>query len=135
MYSLPKPHNPVCYTHHSRPSGLRFLGYHRKPGPRRIHHPFLGHRPRPLNRPVATGEKGPSDPPAAPLAPLACYIAGPENNPPRGLRVPTVIYAPNLIGVYQIDVEIPADWPTGTSNIFCVGQAGGGGLVPIGPPR
>ena len=90
----------------------------------------------PLNRPLATGEKGPSDPPAAPLAPLACYIAGPDNNPPpRGLRVPTVIYAPNLIGAYQIDVEIPADWPTGTSNVFCVGQAGGGGLVPIGPPR
>ena len=92
----------------------------------------------PLNRPVATGEKGPSDPPAVPLARLACYISGRANNPPpRGLHVPTVIYAPNLIGVYQIDVEIPADWPTGTSNVFCAGQqlGGGGGFVPIGPPR
>ena len=61
----------------------------------------------PLNRPLATGEKGPSDPPAAPLAPLACYIGGQDNKPAtRGLHVPTVIYAPNLAGVWVCDMEV-----------------------------
>lgn len=92
----------------------------------------------PLDRPVATGEKGPVDPPAVPLEPLACYIRRTGNNPPvRGLRLPTVIYAPNLVGVYQIDAEIPADWPPGISNISCLGPNADGAFtqVTIGPPR
>lgn len=90
----------------------------------------------PLNRPVATGEKGPADPPAVPLAPLACYLRN-ANRPARGLRLPTVIYAPNLIGVYQIDAEIPADWPLGISNISCVGPNADGAntQLTIGPSR
>ena len=93
----------------------------------------------PLNRPVATGEKGPSNPPAAPLGRLACYIAGRDrvNPPARGLRLPAVIYAPNLIGVYQIDAEIPADWPVGLANVFCITKvlATNDALVPVGPAR
>ena len=30
----------------------------------------------PLNRPLATGETGPADPPAVALAPFACYLSG-----------------------------------------------------------
>ncbi len=88
----------------------------------------------PLDRPVATGEKGPADPPAKPIQTVACYIVGKDRDPDlRALRVPTEIYAPNLIGVYQIDVEIPSDWPTGTAYVFCKGVSpfASGGYLPI----
>ncbi|MBY0506216.1 MAG: hypothetical protein K2X03_20025 [Bryobacteraceae bacterium] len=71
----------------------------------------------PLDRPVATGEPGPSDPPARPVAPVACYLEG--GLPARGLRVLFLGYAPGLVGVYQVEAEIPADWPAGEANLFC----------------
>ncbi len=88
----------------------------------------------PLDRPVPTGAKGPSDPPAKPLEPAACYIFGKDGIPaPRGLEIPTQIYAPNFVGLYQFDVIIPEDWPPGTANIFCKGPAdfGSGGDILI----
>lgn len=88
----------------------------------------------PLDRPVPTGTKGPSDPPAKPLEPAACYIFGKDGIPAtRGLEIPTQIYAPNFIGLYQFDVIIPEDWPPGTANIFCKGPAdfGSGGSIHI----
>ena len=55
----------------------------------------------------------------------------------RELQVPAQTYAPELIGVYQIDVEIPADWPTGTAYVFCKGASpfASGGYVPIAARR
>lgn len=73
-----------------------------------------------LDRPVATGEKGPVNPPARPLAPLACYILNDSGVPAvRGLELPFVAYAPGLVGVYQVDAVIPADWPAGLAYLTC----------------
>ncbi|MDX2269094.1 MAG: hypothetical protein NW208_13375 [Bryobacter sp.] len=74
----------------------------------------------PTDIPLATGEPGPSNPPARPLAPFACTLRTDDSTPLlRGVELPTIIYAPGLIGVYQIDVRIPADWPSGISNLIC----------------
>jgi uncharacterized protein (TIGR03437 family) len=74
----------------------------------------------PLDRPVATGEPGPANPAAKPLTPFACAIVGPEGIPAaRGAVLPFVAYAPGLVGVYQIDLTIPEDWPAGLSRIDC----------------
>lgn len=90
----------------------------------------------PLDRPVPTGARGPADPPARPVAPLACYLLGANNNdpPPVGLRLPFVAYAPGLIGAYQVDATIPEAWPAaGVQLIRC--ESGGlltEALVPVG---
>ena len=92
----------------------------------------------PLDRPVATGEKGPSNPPSKPLQTVACFIVGKDGEPGvRELQVPAQTYAPELIGVYQMDVEIPADWPTGTAYVFCKGASpfASGGYLPIAARR
>ncbi len=88
----------------------------------------------PLNIPVPTGVKGPSNPPAVPSSPLACYLSNPDANQPAvGLRLPTVIYAPNLIGVYQVDAWIPDSWPAGKSTLSCKGATlVTAGSLPIG---
>lgn len=86
----------------------------------------------PLDRPVATGDKGPSDPPSRPTLPLACDLGPASGEGPQiGLRLPTVIYAPNLIGVYQINAEIPDNWPSGRFKIGCRNQdfRGGAGNI------
>jgi uncharacterized protein (TIGR03437 family) len=71
----------------------------------------------PLDQPVNTAQPGPADPPAKPLAPFACYII--QNNLVRGLQIPYFAYAPGLLGVYQVDAVIPADWPIGQSQLTC----------------
>ncbi len=74
----------------------------------------------PLDKPVPTGAPGPDNPPARPLAGVACYLIGPINNPPpTGIELPFVAYAPGLIGVYQVDMTIPKNWPAGPSSIRC----------------
>ena len=86
----------------------------------------------PLERDLPTGVPGPTDPPARPLAPIACYLSTESPSPMTvGLRLPTVIYAPNLIGVYQIDAEIPANWPAGVSQIACRGEGYEGTIASI----
>ena len=90
----------------------------------------------PLDRPVATGERGPGNPPAKPLAPIACYLAQTNSpaNGPVAVRVPSIVYAPGRVGLYRAEIEIPAGWPAGISQAFCGTAAGGsGGLLPIGP--
>lgn len=72
----------------------------------------------PLDRPLATGERGPVNEPARPLVPIACYILN-EHNPPRGLEIPFIAYAPGLLGVYQVDLVIPTGWPAGPAALSC----------------
>jgi uncharacterized protein (TIGR03437 family) len=87
-----------------------------------------------LDRAVATGEPGPDSPPARPLASMACYIRGDENNPPpRGVELPFIAYAPGLVGVYQVDITIPSNWPAGRALINCEGAGYTGGWVWTGP--
>lgn len=73
----------------------------------------------PLDRPVPTGEPGPSNPPSRPLLPLACYLNSPEPRVTVGLELPAVIYAPGLIGVYQVDAILPTSWLAGMSWVSC----------------
>lgn len=76
----------------------------------------------PLDRAVPTGAPAPGDPPARPLAAIACYLRGANDDPmPRGLELPFVAYAPGLVGVYQVDMTIPPDWPAGRHLINCEG--------------
>ena len=64
---------------------------------------------------------GPVDATGKPLAPFACYIL--QGDAVRGLELPFAAYAPGLVGVYQVDAIIPADWPAGPSTLTCaVGQ-------------
>jgi uncharacterized protein (TIGR03437 family) len=87
----------------------------------------------PVDRPLRTGQPGLNDPAARPLTTFACYICGPENNPaPRGLELPFIAYAPGLIGVYQVDMKIPPDWPAGRHFINCEGAGYTGGAIYIG---
>lgn len=74
----------------------------------------------PLDRPVGNEEPGPSDPPAKPLAQIRCSLQNLETpSAPRDLEIPTLIYAPGLVGAYQADMRIPADWPSGRNRIEC----------------
>jgi uncharacterized protein (TIGR03437 family) len=82
-------------------------------------HVYLGGLGR-LDRAVKTGEAGPFDPPAKPLAALQCEIRNLDTNSAyRALEIPTLIYAPGLIGVYQADMRIPTDWPSGYNALRC----------------
>ena len=79
----------------------------------------------PLDQPVPTGVPGPSNPPAHPLAHLVCYMSGLQNDPPlRGVALPFIGYAPGMVGVYQADLTIPADWPAGISSVSCLSGTG-----------
>ncbi|MBI2689216.1 MAG: hypothetical protein HYX27_23175 [Acidobacteria bacterium] len=92
----------------------------------------------PLDRPLATGERGPVDPPSRPLTPLACYIVNESRIPAtRGLALPFIAYAPGLLGVYQVDVTIPADWPSGWAYLHCTvdgSPRGSGGAIYVANP-
>jgi uncharacterized protein (TIGR03437 family) len=91
-----------------------------KPAPAgSIIHAYLGGL-GPLDQPVATGEPGPFHPPAKPLASITCELRNLDTNSPfRSLEIPTLIYAPGLIGAYQADLSIPADWPSGYNQLRC----------------
>lgn len=73
----------------------------------------------PLERSLRTGEKGPANPVARPLTEIACYLRASDGFTVRGLEVPTLIYAPGLVGVYQIDAILPVDWTEGVSGVEC----------------
>jgi uncharacterized protein (TIGR03437 family) len=76
----------------------------------------------PVDRPVATGERSP-DPPARVTTPLACYLfeVAQDGTPshPQGLVVPFAGVSPGMIGIYHIDVTIPADWRAGRGLLQC----------------
>lgn len=86
-----------------------------------------------LDRKLATGEPGPIDPLARPLEKLTCYFAEDLTK----LEVADILYAPNLVGVYQVDVKIPADWQAGLYRLFCQASTGQptGGYIPISTKR
>jgi uncharacterized protein (TIGR03437 family) len=74
----------------------------------------------PLDRPLKTLEPGPSDPPARPLSAIRCTLSNEAATPAtRELDLPFIAYAAGLVGVYQADVTIPADWPAGKQSIYC----------------
>ncbi|MBI2686505.1 MAG: hypothetical protein HYX27_09340 [Acidobacteria bacterium] len=82
----------------------------------------------PVDRPVATGERSPSDPPARVSSPLACYLYSelPTTATSRttGIVVPFAGLSGGSIGIYQLDVTIPADWPFSQGSIGCYLQTG-----------
>ena len=76
----------------------------------------------PVDRPVATGQRSPDSPPARVITPLACYIRHEYDGNPHaatGLRVPFAGLSGGSIGVYQIDVTIPAGWRDAKSQVEC----------------
>ena len=82
---------------------------------------------------MATGAVGPTNPPAHPLAHLECELANMGVGPAwRGLELPFIGYAPGLVGVYQVNVKIPADWPTDTAYLDCYS---GGQIKEVIPER
>lgn len=84
-----------------------------------IIHAYLGAL-GPLDQPIRTGEAGPADPPARPLAQMTCELRNLETNSAfRQIEVPTLVYAPGLIGAYQADFRIPGDWPGGRNLLRC----------------
>jgi uncharacterized protein (TIGR03437 family) len=86
-----------------------------------------------LDRQLATGAPGPVDPLARPLEKLSCYFEEGDTK----LEVPDIIYAPNLVGIYQVDVKIPADWPAGLWRLSCKASIGQptGGYIPVSARR
>ncbi len=76
----------------------------------------------PVDRPVATGERSPIDPPARVTIPFACYLSDRIDEPGQrvtGLHVPFAGLAGGSIGIYQIDITIPADWTSGRAALSC----------------
>lgn len=90
----------------------------------------------PLNQPLSTGTPGPINPLARPLSALTCTVAEVNAGSPRqNLRVLDVTYAPNLIGIYQVDLRIPEDWSSTRADIRCTAGVANptGALVPVRP--
>lgn len=77
-----------------------------------------------VNRLVKTGEPSPIDPPARVTSPMGCYLVefGPQGVPVRapGVVVPFAGLTGGSIGVYQIDLTIPADWSATKGTVMCV---------------
>ena len=89
----------------------------------------------PLDRAVPTGMPGPNDPPAVPLAPLGCFLLPEPASPGTPVPIPFLAYAPGLIGVYQADLTIPADFRPGPAILACDSKgATTTGWIPVGRP-
>ena len=81
----------------------------------------------PLDKPVATGAMGPSNPPfPAPAVPLTMTVNGEPAN---------VLFAgaaPGLVGLLQINLQIPQDIPSGPATVtFQQGDSPGGQSVVV----
>jgi uncharacterized protein (TIGR03437 family) len=90
----------------------------------------------PVDRPVATGEPGPANPPARATLAFACYLF--EIGGPRGIgaEVPFAGLTGGVAGVYHIDVTIPADWRAGESLVACrSGETGDAGSFTVSGVR
>jgi uncharacterized protein (TIGR03437 family) len=93
----------------------------------------------PVDQPVATGQPSPTSPPARVTTPMACYLIEFDSAtlPVRsqGILVPFAGLAGKLIGIYQIDVTIPAGWRAQRTSLTCNMEAEGqlfrGDLAPI----
>ncbi len=73
-----------------------------------------------LDQPIRTGEVGPFDPPAKPLTGIRCELRNLDiNSPAQELDIPSLVYAPGLVGVYQADMRIPKEWPGGYNALRC----------------
>ena len=97
----------------------------------------------PVDLPVASGQPSPASPPARVTTPMACYLVEFDSAylPVRsqGIVVPFAGLAGNLIGIYQIDVTIPADWRAQRTSLTCNMEADGpifrGDLAPLDVAR
>ena len=91
----------------------------------------------PVDRPVATGEPSPADPPARVTIPFACYLSDRIDEPGQrvaGLQVPFAGLAGGGIGIYQIDLTVPPDWTARQSSLTCrTGFRGDVGVVFVQP--
>lgn len=74
----------------------------------------------PVDQPIRTSETSPTTPPARVTTPFACYLfdSGLVNS--RGVDVPFAGLSGGLIGVYQMDVIIPANWTSEKARLLCV---------------
>jgi uncharacterized protein (TIGR03437 family) len=70
----------------------------------------------PLDQPLATGEPGPLEPLAHPLATPVCRL---ESDDPRPLQMPYLVYAVGMIGIYQAGLRIPDNPPEGATTLRC----------------
>lgn len=77
----------------------------------------------PVDLPVFTGRPSPSDPPARLVMPVGCYllpvISEQTLGPAVGLAVPFAGLAGGAVGIYQIDITIPADWASPLAELQC----------------
>ncbi len=74
----------------------------------------------PVDKPLRTGEAAPIAEPARVTTPMACYLLHHDSGRFEGLVVPFAGLSGGSVGVYQIDVTIPANWPAGPSVVSCV---------------
>jgi uncharacterized protein (TIGR03437 family) len=89
----------------------------------------------PLDRAVPTGATGPDDPPAVPRAPLGCFLLPEAGAPGTPVQIAFLAYAPGLIGVYQADLMLPADFRPGPAILACDSKgASTSGWIPMGRP-
>jgi uncharacterized protein (TIGR03437 family) len=72
----------------------------------------------PLVRDVPTGTPGPADG-VRPVRPLTCYGTLPDNPSRFPITVINTVYAPSLIGFYQVDLMVPANAPDGFIVVHC----------------
>ncbi len=75
----------------------------------------------PVDQPVATGQPSPIAPPARALAPIICTLQEIGSTTPRTdpLAIPFAGLSGGSIGIYQIDVTIPAHWTTSSAFLRC----------------
>ena len=82
-------------------------------------HAYLGAL-GPLDQFVKTGQPGPQNPPAKPIAQITCELRNLDTGSAfRGLEVSGLTYAPGYVGAYQADLKIPADWQSGSNQLRC----------------
>lgn len=87
----------------------------------------------PVDRPVSTGDAGPSGPPARVLAPVECAF---NVQDPRRVELPFVGLAGGAVGLYQIDLTVPDDWPEGVTFVRCsIGSFFDQANFAVGPRR
>ncbi|MEP7365892.1 MAG: hypothetical protein ABI972_21770 [Acidobacteriota bacterium] len=77
----------------------------------------------PVDQPVATGQRSPASPPARIVTPLTCTLQATGVGNPSTRIDPLVIPFAGLsggsVGIYQIDVTIPADWSSTEALLRC----------------
>jgi uncharacterized protein (TIGR03437 family) len=85
----------------------------------------------PVDQPLRTGEKAPINPVARVTTPMACYLIATGTNRVQGIVVPFAGLAGGSIGIYQIDVTIPADWNAPATRLECTFDSFRGDSEPL----